>query len=561
MPTSAFEGKNLESRNTTPTALVAGGAGFIGSHLVSTLISQNFKVICVDNLSTGKKENLKEVLTSPNFTLLEQDINDPKFVLPEGIKIDYCFHLASIEDYLDKGLSLDTLLVNSLGTKQLLEIARENQAKFILVSAADLYGGAISSSSLRYYFGKTPTQESILSAHEAKRFSEALAFEYYKKYKVPLTIIRLKDAYGPRMNLNRGDEISNLLYSALNKETLEIPGDGLRVVNPTFVTDIIFGLIKAAVGEFSGEIFILVNPDKVTLESFAQTVKLVAGPLELEHKKDPDSFDFGNQHFDLENTREKLSWRPKVSLAEGISSVVHQVQIEKSKKEATKVEEPKEEQTHSAKTETKERKGFRVTRFIRPVVFVLAAGLLVITIFYPATSFGINSYLGKGRIERSYQNLLNENNEASIAAAFSAQKNFQKAEAELNNLDWLVKIVGLSEPSAATDAILAASASLAEAIRLSGRGNEILLTSSENPNLTAQGAKDRLNDSLDNLYAAEDRLEESKLGLEELSWKKVPTYLLPTEQFLNQSTAFLDKQVKQLIATIEENLAKSSQNP
>src|SRR3972149_1134124 len=146
MPNSAPEGKNLEAKSNAPTALIAGGAGFIGSHLVSILISQNFKVICVDNFSTGKKENLKEVLTSPNFTLLEADINDPKFALPVGVKIDYCFHLASIEDYLDKGLSLDTLLVNSLGTKQLLEISRQNQAKFILVSAADLYGGAISSS-------------------------------------------------------------------------------------------------------------------------------------------------------------------------------------------------------------------------------------------------------------------------------------------------------------------------------------------------------------------------------------------------------------------------------
>lgn len=296
-----------------------------------------------------KKKNLKEVLTSPNFTLVEADLNDPKFSLPEGVKIDYCFHLASIEDYLNKGLSLDTLLVNSLGTRQLLEIARSQTAKFILVSAADLYSGAISSSSLRYYFGSTNEQEAVLSAHEAKRFSEALAFEYYKKYKLQLTIIRLKDAYGPRMNLDRGDQISNLFKKALAKETLEVEGDGLKIINPTFVSDIVFGLIKASVGDFSGEIFILVNPEKITLESFAQTLKLVAGPLEIEHTREKESFDFNSQHFDLENTKEKLGWKPKVTLAEGISSVIHQVQIEESKKE------PSEDQEKAVEERVEER--------------------------------------------------------------------------------------------------------------------------------------------------------------------------------------------------------------
>lgn len=555
MPNTAPKDKT-ENKPNQPTALVAGGAGFIGSHLITTLISQNFRVICVDNFSTGKKKNLKEVLTSPNFTLVEADLNDPKFSLPEGVKIDYCFHLASIEDYLNKGLSLDTLLVNSLGTRQLLEIARSQTAKFILVSAADLYSGAISSSSLRYYFGSTNEQEAVLSAHEAKRFSEALAFEYYKKYKLQLTIIRLKDAYGPRMNLDRGDQISNLFKKALAKETLEVEGDGLKIINPTFVSDIVFGLIKASVGDFSGEIFILVNPEKITLESFAQTLKLVAGPLEIEHTREKESFDFNSQHFDLENTKEKLGWKPKVTLAEGISSVIHQVQIEESKKEPSEDQEKAvEERVEERLEKEKPRKNFK---FLRIIIFLLATGLLVATLVYPLISFAFNSFSGKGKLQQAYQELLAENNESAAKEAFSAQESFQDASNALANLNWLSKIVGLSEESSAANKVLAISGSLTEAIRLSSRANQILLNSAENEKLTSSEAKESLNEVLDNLYAANDRLAEVQLGLSEVNWQEVPDSLVTKKEFLETTHASLSKQVSDLITTIEENLAKTS---
>lgn len=554
MSSSAPNPKGSESRNSSPTALIAGGAGFLGSHLVQTLISQNFKVVCVDNFSTGKKENLKEVLTSPNFSLIEGDINSPNFSLPPDLKIDYCFHLASVEDYVNKGLSLDTLLVNSLGTKQLLEIAREQSAKFILVSAADLYSGAISSSSLRYYFGKTPTEEAVLSAHEAKRFSEALAFEYYKKYKLPLTIIRVKDVYGPRMELSRGDDISRILRQALDKDTLEIPGDGLTLVNPTFVSDVIFGLIKAAVGDFSGEIFILVNPDKITVESFAQTVKLVAGPLEVEHVKDSDSLEFRNQHFDLENTKEKLSWKPKVTLAEGISSVLHQVQMKQSQEKTPEVEtKAKEEST--PEPAKKPRRKAKV--WLRAGVFVLAASLLVITLLYPIGSFSLNSYLGKSRLTESYQQLLAENNDESLTQALKAQQDFQEGADSLNNLSWIIKIVGLSKSSSSVSETLDAAALLSEAIRATARANQILLSSSDQAGLTPDQAKDRLNQVLDNLYAAQDTLVEAQIGLDQVTDKKT-LLILPSHSYLSSTNVSLQKQVDDLIVTIEAALAKVS---
>src|SRR3990172_1887263 len=95
----AKQSESILNKNKQPTALVVGGAGFVGSHLCETLVSQNFQVICVDNLSTGRRENLKDILTSPNFTFIEADINDPNFKIGDGVKLEYCFHLASIEEY------------------------------------------------------------------------------------------------------------------------------------------------------------------------------------------------------------------------------------------------------------------------------------------------------------------------------------------------------------------------------------------------------------------------------------------------------------------------------
>lgn len=560
MPT-APDKDQLASKNSSPTVLIAGGAGFIGSHLVETLLSQNFKVVCVDNFSTGKRENLKAVLTAPNFTLIEADINDANFSLPDGVKIDYCFHLASVEDYLTRGLSLDTLLVNSLGTKQLLEIARKQQAKFVLISAADLYSGAISSSSLRYYFGKTAESEAVLSTHEAKRFSEALCFEYYKKYKLPLTIVRLKDVYGPRMDLERGDDLSTILSQALKKEVLEIPGDGLKVINPTFVSDIIFGLIKAALGDHNGEIFILVNPEKITLESFAQTVKLVAGPLEIKHTKALESFDFGNQHFDLDNTIDKLSWKPKVTLAEGVSSVIHQIRQAETKVNQTEVVEQealKENQPLVPKSQgnIKETTANHSRNWLRVVVFFLATALLVLTIAYPLGVFVTNTYLGKEKLTEAYQLTLAEKNEKAVSQAFKAQKDFQDSQNSLQNLNWLAKIIGLSDESSSTSDVLAVAETLAEAIRSSSRGNQILLTAAEEK-LTAEQAEARLNETLDNLYAASDFIDQTKLGLDNLVWQKVPTTILPSKKFLEDTSNALESQINELILTIEENLAKS----
>lgn len=561
---SSKEAKTRDSANT-PTALVAGGAGFVGSHLCATLISQNFKVICVDNLSSGKKENIKEILTSANFTFIEADINNPNFALPEDLKIDYCFHLAGIEEYQNKdNLSLDTLLVNSLGTRQILEIAKANSAKFILASSADLYSGAISSSSLRYYFGKTPIGEAVLSVHEAKRFAEALSFEYFRKYGLQVTILRLKDIFGPKMDLERGDDLSQILKAAARKDTIKISGDGLKTINPTYITDVVFGMVKASVGDFSGEIFILVNPEKITVESFAQTVKLVAGPVEIEHKKENETLEIPTPHLDLDNTKEKISWRPKVTLAEGISSVIQSLRMGEIQEQNQIQAEPVEVTTKElgvkevTKNVDSSRPKAKYGKLIRVTIFLASLLLLIVTIVYPLSAVGLGSYFGSQNLVSAENALEANNTKQAVNKAYSAQNSFISAEKNLLYISWLLKIIGLAEKSANFDHLLTAADKLTQSIRSTARANEILVETADRPDLNRQIAEQNLNKSLDELYASLDQLDAVVSILDNLDWNSIPVLIAPDRDFIYQTTVSLQKQADNLIATINSTLGKTS---
>lgn len=559
----AVQGKQSEpkiSKNKQPTALVVGGAGFVGSHLCETLVAQNFEVICVDNLSTGKRENLKDILTAANFTFIEADINDPNFKLGEEVKLDYCFHLASIEEYKpNKNISLDTLLVNSLGTRQLLEISKENKAKFILFSSADLYSGAISSSSLRYYFGKSPEGEEVLSVHEAKRFAEALTFEYFKKFGLEALIIRLKDVYGPRMNLDRGDELASLIRDSIHKESLKIYGDGLKTINPTFVSDVIFGTVKASIGDFNGEIFILVNGEKVTVESYAQTIKLVSGPLEVEHKKAQDNFELPSYHLDLENTKEKLSWSPKVSLAEGIASVIHSNRM-KGSKEAEKEENKLDEVKISSLAETEEKpvKAQRDKKveskkafWLRVSIFSFSLLLLTFTVFYPVGSVLFNSYFASKDLQEAAADLSSDRTAVAIDNSLKAQTSFGTAGQNLQNVNWLVKIIGLSSYSSNLDRVFEAATNLAASVRSTARASQILIETADKETLSQAEAKSKLEEALVNLYKSQETIDQSQLVQETINWKSVPTAVLPGKTFFSEETASLSREVDQLIFSIE----------
>src|SRR3990167_2810136 len=229
------------SKKDRPAVLVAGGAGFIGSFLCEALVTQEYNVICVDNLEFGSKANIEKLTHLPSFTFWEADINKPGFTLPPTIQISHIFHLAGVEKHQsDAQASLSTLLVNSYGTKNLLDLAASKKSSFVLVSSTEVFHGAVTQTSLYKYFkdGRNIIQTSFA---EAKRFAESLTAEYLKKQGLNALVVRVKDPYGPRMDLGSGSPLAGLIAQAINKDKIEIQGDGLKTLNPTFIADIVFG--------------------------------------------------------------------------------------------------------------------------------------------------------------------------------------------------------------------------------------------------------------------------------------------------------------------------------
>lgn len=307
-----------------PTALVAGAAGFVGSHLCDALVYQNCLVYGLDNWSTGKKENIKQLLNHKNFVFLEHDLNLPlKLSLPA---IDYIFHLAGIEAYLNGlDVSLETLLVNSLGTRQLLDLAKKDKAKFLMASTIDIYSGFLSATDLNEYFSADHRREEAYSHHEAKRFSEALVHEYFRRHQLDARIVRLGHVYGPRQNLESGDDLASLFKAAHSGRPLIVAGQGLRSLYPTYVTDLIYGLTKAMFSQSSsGQIFTLINPAKTTVLSFANLIKkaLPEQDLPIEFSSEDAAIEPIALSKNVIQSQASLGWQPRVSLEAGVNKTV-----------------------------------------------------------------------------------------------------------------------------------------------------------------------------------------------------------------------------------------------
>jgi len=315
----------LQVTNHLPTALVAGAAGFIGSHLCDALVSQNCLVYGIDNWTTGKKENLKHLMDHKQFVFMEHDLNQP---LKPGLpQVDYIFHLAGVEEYLNgKDVSLETLLVNSLGTKELLELARKNQAKFLLASTVNVFSGFLSATSLDHYFGAKHPSEEAYSHHEAKRFSEALTAEYVNRHGLDARVVRIAHPYGPRMDFSAGSEITKLFLALKENQPLKLNGQGLTPLHPTFISDIVYGLTKAMFSQSStGHIYTLVNPQKITTLNLGYLLK-EAEPdkdVKIEFAVDDEMPETTlTLTDDILKSQQDLGWSVNVDLKQGISKTL-----------------------------------------------------------------------------------------------------------------------------------------------------------------------------------------------------------------------------------------------
>jgi len=307
-------------------ALIAGGAGFIGSHLCKSLLAKDFKVLCVDNLITGDKSNIKDFQSNPNFTFLEKDITKS---FDEELKADFIFHLASPaspnkkcpKSYINN--PIETLLANSVGTYNLLELARLTSAKFLFTSTSEVYGDPEISPQKEDYFGNV-NPNGIRSVYdESKRFGEAATMAYVRKFDLDARIIRIFNTYGPFMQKDDGRVVSEFIVQALTNKPFTVYGSGKQTRSFCFVSDMVEGIEKAMFTENTkGEVINLGNPEERTVLELAEIINRICethlSPVFEELPEDDPKV----RKPDINKAIKLLDWKPKVGIDEGIEKTV-----------------------------------------------------------------------------------------------------------------------------------------------------------------------------------------------------------------------------------------------
>jgi nucleoside-diphosphate-sugar epimerase len=310
------------------TVWVAGGAGFIGSHLCAELLSRNYAVVCLDNFITSSKQNIDPLLSNNNFTLCEQDICAITEVgtLPTP---NYIFHMASPASPNAKSprsyiaYPIETLLVNSQGTHNLLSIAHTTGARLLFASTSEIYGDPAISPQPESYWGNV-NPHGIRSVYdEAKRFGEAIVMAYVRKYGVDGRIVRIFNTYGPNMQVDDGRVVSNFINQALHNLPLTIYGDGNQTRSFCYVSDLVAGLLSFMFTDnLKGEVINIGNPNEKKIVAFATIVKDItqtssAIACEALPEDDPKQ-----RCPDITKAKQLLNWEPKVSLEEGLQKTI-----------------------------------------------------------------------------------------------------------------------------------------------------------------------------------------------------------------------------------------------
>ena len=307
--------------------LIAGGAGFIGSHLSEKLLNRGDSVICVDNYITGSKENISHLLDNPNFTLVEQDIIDSVPEIQE--ELEGIFHLASPASPNQKSersyiaYSIETLRVNSQGTFNLLNLAKDKNAKFVYASTSEVYGNPSVSPQPETYWGNV-NPNGIRSVYdEGKRFGEAMTMAYVRKFGLDARIMRIFNTYGDRMQPDDGRVVSNFIIQALQGENITVYGDGNQTRSFCFVTDLVEGIEKLMdKSDIKGEIVNLGNPSEYTISELAHKITQMIDTSSQIVFEDKPADDPDRRKPDITKAKQLLNWEPKVPLEEGLQKTI-----------------------------------------------------------------------------------------------------------------------------------------------------------------------------------------------------------------------------------------------
>jgi dTDP-glucose 4,6-dehydratase len=297
------------------TAIVTGGAGFLGSHLCDRFIKEGMEVICIDNLLTGRIENIEHLFSNTGFRFIKHDVTN--FIHVPG-KVDYVLHFASPAspiDYLQ--LPIQTLKVGSLGTHKALGLAKEKDAVFLLASTSEVYGDPLIHPQKEEYWGNVNPVGPRGVYDEAKRFAEAMTMAYHRFHKLETRIVRIFNTYGTRMRLDDGRALPAFISQALNGEDITVFGDGSQTRSFCYVSDLIEGIFKLLLSNEFMPINIG-NPHEVTIKEFAkEVIRLTNSKSKIIYKELPID-DPKVRQPDITRAKTILGWEPKVSREEGL---------------------------------------------------------------------------------------------------------------------------------------------------------------------------------------------------------------------------------------------------
>ena len=297
--------------------LVTGGAGFIGSHLCKRLLDENNIVICIDNFFTGKRYNIESLFNNPNFHLIEHDI-----VNALDLEIDEIYNLAcpaSPPHYQYDPIK--TMKTSVLGVMNMLDLAKQNNAKILQASTSEVYGDPQVHPQIENYWGNVNPIGIRSCYDEGKRCAETLMMDYHRMEGIDTKIVRIFNTYGPNMSPDDGRVVSNFIIQALKNENITIYGDGTQTRSFCYVDDLVDGLIKMMNSDLIGPIN-LGNPSERTILDFAKLIiKITNSKSKIIHTTLPKD-DPTKRQPDITLAREKLNWQPKINIYEGIDKTV-----------------------------------------------------------------------------------------------------------------------------------------------------------------------------------------------------------------------------------------------
>jgi len=302
--------------------LVAGGAGMIGSHLCEELLSRGHEVLCADNLVTGRRENLSRIFSEPGFRFLRVDVIEELPLLP---RLDRVYHLASPAS--PPGYSrmpIETMRVNSEGTRRLLELTHAHRARFLYASTSECYGDPLEHPQCETYRGNVSSVGPRSMYDEAKRFGEAMTMTYVRTRRVDARVVRIFNTYGPHSDPNDGRLVVNLITQALRQQPMTIYSDGAQTRSLCHVSDMVAGLTRAMESPRTrGEVVNLGNPDERTVLECARLIReLTRTTSEFVFTPPAVGDDPRMRCPDIGKARELLDWQPQIGLRDGLEDTI-----------------------------------------------------------------------------------------------------------------------------------------------------------------------------------------------------------------------------------------------